>query len=200
MWYRQALAIGRAEGTIQCTYAIIYNASGKKLFALQRRNFEDQVAYVESNQIRDDLIVVDTQTYGAEGIIAWQADARTPDGFVDTGYIRFDLPLVIANEYSQDKLVPVKLDYNAIAYIKRTLSTAKKYKGGYNPRWLELSKMLNDTDIFYVKPAAFDWRPLDVSHMRNSSNAEWVAKVNKAKKEYEQAKAIMAAASATVLM
>lgn len=233
MWYRQALAIGKAQGTIQCTYAIIYDKSGNKLFALQRKNFEDKLynEALDSKRRGSDVnsIVVDTH-YGSEGIIAWQLDARTGGEFVDTGYIAFDLPLVIADVHSEDRLIPVRLDYNAIAYIKRTLSSAKqlnKYtitdKDGnvieerwslnqttkrgyekkgytitvtkdYHPRWLKLSQSLNDTDTFYVKPAAFDWQPIDVSHMNDGSNPEWVLRRKKAEDNLRKAKILLALA------
>ena len=245
MWYRQALAIGRAEGTIQCTYAIIYDKSGEKLFALQRKNFEDKLRADGLSKERSEgdqrNIVVDTY-YGAEGIIAWQLDAKTGGDFVDTGYIAFDMPLVIADEHSDDRLVPVRLDYNAIAYIKKTLASAKEinayvfYKVGadgkrvedeklfrltseqrtkfkdqaaqkdadglplaetikdYHPRWLKLSQSLNDTDTFYVKPAAFDWQPVDTRHMNNGSNPDWVLRRDEAKSRLDKARKLLIAA------
>ena len=252
MWYRDALAIGRSEGTIQCTYAIIYDADGRKLFALQRKNFEDEYNKYQGMYEYSDTqrTIVDTG-WGNEGIVAWEIDQRTPDGAVDTGYIAFDLPLVYAEEYSTERLVPVKLDYNAVAYLKKTLASAapinmvalitmdewkafkddpdnykpsvyKKMTGSefariadhhkntdestvefegvvyhyetykdYNPRWKKLTDMLNDTDTFYVKPAAFRWQPVDVSHMNNGSNPEWAKRKQAALDNLNKAKRML---------
>lgn len=255
MWYRNALAIGRSQGTIQCTYAIIYDENGNRLFALQRKNFDEkykayQGRYEYSTVFRT---IVDTG-FGAEGIVAWEFDQPTPDGFTDTGYINFDLPLVFAEKHSSERLVPVKLDYNAVAYIKKTLASAApvdmvslitveewskfmsdptykpsvykkitvpefntgkangdlvEYKGvtyhfefgkDYNPRWKRLTDMLNDTDTFYVKPAAFDWQPVDVSHMNNGSNPEWVLRKKAAKENYDKAKRLLILAAGSNIL
>lgn len=236
MWYRQSLAIGRSEGIIQCTYAIIYDANGNKLFALQRKNF-DVSENIKNFGSSNGNIAVNTGG-GREGIIAWFVDKRVGDDYADTAYITFDMPLVIAKEYSQDKLVPVTLDYNAIDYIKSTLASARKvkmpivymtledgsneiiYKGNvkympadvregvksgkykqtviddYDPRWLALSKKLNDVDTFYVKPAAFDWQPTDLSNI----NASYQDRVAAAKKKLDQAKALLLASGLTLTM
>lgn len=204
MWYRDALKIGRAEGTIQCTYAAIYDANGKMLFALYRENAQKLAerfgAY--GKQSTNDKIIVDTGTFSAEGIIAWEYDKRLQSGeYADTGYIVFDLPLVIADKHSDERLVPVRLDYNAIAYIRRTLASArKKPDGSYNERWMRLAESLSDTATYYVKPAAFDWQPIDVSHMNNGHNPEWVTRKQIAKDRLDRAKAILAVASATMII
>ena len=129
MWYRDALNIGRAQGIIQCTFACIYNEKGEQLFALYRKNTGELAEKFGgyNKQSTYDKIIVDTGTFSQEGIVAWEIDRRLGDGtYADTGYITFDLPLVIADEHSDDRLVPVHLDYNAIAYIKRTLASVKK--------------------------------------------------------------------------
>ena len=204
MWYRDALNIGRAQGTIQCTFAVIYDKEGKQLFALYRANLDELAKKYGgyAKQSTDTKIIVDTGTFSQEGIVAWEMDRKMGDGTtVDTGYILFDLPLVIASEHSDDRLVPVRLDYNAIAYIKRTLASAKKRPdGSYNPRWLKLSQSLNDTATFYVKPAAFDWQPIDISHLKGNADIPVQDRLIKAEKKYKQAKAILAMASATMII
>lgn len=253
MWYREALAIGRAQGTIQCTYAIIYDQDGKKLFALQRLNPASQKAAdimtrnggkesdPDSRSVETwNLDLVDT-SFGQEGIIAWQQDVRTENlDRVDTGYIVFDLPLVIAEEHSNDRLVPVRLDANAVLYIQNTLWATKTYTGyelytkdlsrvidsgksnpNYwgktytkdgvmyvdtkrngtcivqalldyrKPHWAELIRRLNADEVFYVKPAAFDWQPIDVSHMNNGSNPEWVRRKDEAYAKLQKSKKML---------
>lgn len=291
MKYREALAIGKADGTIQCTFAIIYDKDGKKLFALQRKNFSSPHKSLadgkDSAQVTAsyNTIVVDTGTnLKSEGIIAWLADKRTPDGYVNTGYVNIDFPLVMADKRSDERLVPVRLDYNAIAYIKRTLSSAKKrwmywlfnkaewdaymqeYESGntnapapepvdkvisknggfrskyifdnedrktvldsngkpisdehiakdldgnvyhyervldYDPRWLKLSQSLNDTDTYYVKPAAFRWNPIDASHLDGgvySEDPEMIEKIKQSKARLDRAKALLLTAGATNIL
>ena len=262
MWYRDALNIGASEGVIQCTYACIYDEDGKALFALYRGRFDELAKKFGgyAKQSTDTKIIVDTGTFSQEGIVAWEMDVRQKDGsYADTGYIQFDLPLVIAEKHSSERLVPVRLDYNAIAYIKRTLKSAKPVKmaevyketewivyesggskkpnyaekitmsdlsqrymkldlgGGYyifrnngidyhveiiddyNPRWLKLSQRLNDTDIFYVKPAAFDWQPINMENL-NQSDLEWKKRIEISKEKLNRAKALLIAAGATAII
>ena len=164
MKYKQALNIGtQAEGTIQCTYAVIYGSNKKPLFALQRKDFDSQTSYFDykrntgydlnntpewdesdkqtsflgAQQQFGDLNKFDVNVSsrnifvytgaGKEGILTWQS--RGDGGLLEnapTGLIDFDLPLVAVEKYSSDTLVPAKLLYEAVEYIKKTISTAKK--------------------------------------------------------------------------
>lgn len=136
MKYKQALQIGtQAEGTIQCTYAVIYDNNKKPLFALQRRCFESQKAYYRymqedahdyfDSQKFSDVILVYTGD-GKEGILAWQD--RGDGGNLEnapTGLLDFDLPLVAVTGYSDQTYVPAKLLSPAVAYIKKTIASAQ---------------------------------------------------------------------------
>ena len=250
MWYRDALNIGASEGVIQCTYACIYDEDGKALFALYRGRFDELAKKFGgyAKQSTDTKIIVDTGTFSQEGIVAWEMDVRQKDGsYADTGYIQFDLPLVIAEKHSSERLVPVHLDYNAIAYIRRTLASARKkykyvfYKLGadgtrvfekelwilganerwafealsdmrdfngrplaeavldYNPRWKQLADNLFDTATFYVKPAAFDWQPINMENL-NQSDLEWKKRIEISKEKLNRAKALLIAAGATAII
>lgn len=141
MKYKEALQIGtRAEGIVQCTFATIFDRNGKALFSLQRKNFQDSPAYYEyMRQFGDEgspeygnreTTYSETFVYtadGKEGIIVWDADAKglNPDN-APTGLIMFDMPLVIADEYHEDRLVPVKLLLPAVNYLKQTIKSGKK--------------------------------------------------------------------------
>lgn len=153
MKYKEALGIGyQAEGTIQCTFAVIYDQNKKPLFALQRRNFEGETpmdryaageAYYkylqngwsesgggdhpdifDKKQSESEVFVY--TGYGREGIIAWQDhDYNFKYEGAAKGLITFDMPLVVVDEYSDKKLVPAKLLYPAVEYIKKTLASSK---------------------------------------------------------------------------
>lgn len=154
MKYKEALGLGyQAEGTIQCTFAVIYDQNKKPLFALQRRNFQGETPFdmfaageayykylqngwsesdggdhpnIFDGQQSDGEIFVYTG-YGREGIIAWQDHDYNfkYDGAAAKGLITFDMPLVVVDQYSSDTLVPAKLLYPAVEYIKKTLASCK---------------------------------------------------------------------------
>ena len=141
MKYKQALTVGtQAEGTIQCTYATLYDKRGRALFSLQRKNFEQSDAYLEylheygydgTAQYGDNKTIAENYVYtadGQEGVILWDMHGR---GQVDidnapTGLITFDVPLVAVDSYSPDRLVPCKLLLPAVEYLQRTIKSAKK--------------------------------------------------------------------------
>lgn len=154
MKYKEALGLGyQAEGTIQCTFAVIYDQNKKPLFALQRRNFQGETPFdmfaageayykylqngwsesdggdhpdIFDGQKSEHEIFVYTG-YGREGIIAWQDhDYDFKYEGAAKGLITFDMPLVAVDEYSDEKLVPAKLLYPAVEYIKKTLTSCKK--------------------------------------------------------------------------
>lgn len=241
MRYKAALAIGHAEGTIQCTYAMIYDKNGNKLFALQRRNFrpdwEEIVRLNSGNSSYDksgSLNIVTYTGYGGEGIIGWDTGSAQTE-MTETAYITFDMPLVRAKKWSNDQLVPVTLLYDAIAYIKQTLASAKDYKmyqlckpdGSVEklvldkeeadkwsadhdyenavrivyqklPRWTKISEALNDTDTFYVKPAAFDWQPVNILNTIDSDGIPIAEKVRVSKEALDRARKILIASTATL--
>ena len=234
MWYRDALSIGKSIGTIQCTYAELFaDPNGQqKVFSLQRKKLWNMTQH-ERYELDHKYYQVD-MSWNTEGIVAWDLLGNNKSGVVPEGYIVFDLPLVIADVHSDDRLVPVRLDYNAVDYIKRTLRATKMrpyyvvYDNPEDPqiirqtffkpetytdkkgrlrtrkddyyvaiyekisdRFEKLAKMLNENDIFYVKPAAFRWMPIDVSHMNNGTNPEFVKRKNEAYKKMKDAEKVL---------
>ena len=201
MRYKQALSIGKSEGTIQCTYAILFDKSGRKLFALQRKHFEDHIPrnYLvnEGSDYGDfwgDNMLIPYTGAGKEGVVLWDGGSRTTDN-TDTGYLTIDFPLVEAVQYSADKLVPAKLLYEAKTYLLRTITSAKVVKKQYSERWQKLYDTINNADVVYVKPAAFNWQPVEIGGSTNIESK--TTKIQKAKQKLDQAKAILIAAGAT---
>lgn len=235
MRYRDALAIGTSEGTIQCTYAILYGEEeyskkmGRKvhrhLFSLQRKIDGFNYLPVATNwfdsqysegQMRD-LSSDNTQTAtnieydpsrgyqgsgyvytgdGKEGIFRWGVSSNRFDedktDEMATGLIGFDLPIVKVTEYSEEKYVPAELLPDARLYILKTMEAARVL----DKRWEEMYKrILNYNGTVYVKPAAFNWQPVEV---RNSANRS--AMIEQARKEMEQAKAVLIAAGASNIL
>ena len=171
MKYKEALQIGtQAEGTIQCTYATIYDANHRPLFSLQRKNFDKSDAYWEfmreygdgstpgreSNQTIAENFVYTAD--GQEGVILWDLHGR---GQVDidnapTGIITFDVPLVVVDQYSEDQYIPCKLLYPTVEYLQRTIQSAKKVKK-YTIYKLKDDGTLGDiVGIQYTKPKEED--------------------------------------------
>lgn len=269
MWYRQAMAFGDSEGTIQCTFATIYDAQGRSVFSLQRENFKlkEQYynAYFQSDKwlnghYKNNLGHYGSLVYtgsGAEGIFYWdQGGEFTRDSL--TGYISIDFPLVYAEKWSGAKVVPVKLLQPAVDFIKRSISGIQKDKlikaydifvnasgkrgrlirtvytpseicnflGLYfwsdeyqkkvaevlnsgkdviydkyivaapekrpNPIWENLHNRLNTTETFYVRPAAFNWHPVNVRVKEDY--------LDKLKSDLDKAKALLIATGAATLI
>ena len=101
MKYKAAFNVGsQIEGTIQCTYATLYNKNGKALFTIQSK--------------------------GSEKIAA----AITQSGDLETLDMYFTFPMVVASSYSADRLVPAVLTYEAkdliYQYAKNAHGAGKK--------------------------------------------------------------------------
>ena len=239
MWYKQALKIGKSEGIIQCTYAILYDEKGDPLFALQRKKFEDEIPVNNSDygDYAGEDVLIPYLGAGAEGVVLWNTGSNFT-GRTETGYIVFDMPLVEATQYSSEKYVPVKLLYDAKVYLLRTITSSKQYgwdgewwfydkksrkfrmrvavtpdneaeieklkESGkfvfyfHESRWRKLYNKINKSDTVYVKPAAFDWRPVEIGGSTGDGDVETrTDRITKAKQKLDQAKAILIAAGAT---
>lgn len=204
MWYKAALSFGKAEGTVQCTYAIIYDKEGNKLFALQRKNFENRSGGMNAQQNAWFQEEFENGNYGwdaanngamvytgasQEGLFYWDSGSAQTE-FTDTGYLTIDFPLVLAKEWSGERLVPVTLLPEAVGYIKRTLQSVQTRR--HREKWIALAERLNEYETFYVKPAAFNWHPIDVSIKTEQ--------LKKAENDLNAAKAILAAAGVATII
>ena len=142
MFYKNALKMGTSEGTVQCTYATIYadNRGTRPLFSFQRKDWaaapgfgfggrgmiDDldtknygnmSYGFASGNAYLVDEGIVATYTgYGREGVIGWD-DGKALRG-ESTVYTTFDFPLVVANEWSADRYVPVRLVQEAAAFLR----------------------------------------------------------------------------------
>ena len=306
MFYKNALKMGTSEGTVQCTYATIYadNRGTRPLFSFQRKDWAAAPGFGFGGRgMIDDLdtknygnmsygfasggaylvdegIVATYTGYGREGVIGWD-DGKALRG-ESTVYTTFDFPLVVANEWSADRYVPVRLVQEAAAYLRHTLDHAKagtytmvykdesrtevvplmktpqgeswKYKdlGGWtladdlaikygrakdyayqpysvqalskkmgqqspiftqkqldefkdkeyvvvewndiSPKYRELrDKILNSQSVYYVKPAAFRWHPIDIKGYQAPD-------LEPLRKEYEQARNMLILAGGAALL
>ena len=297
MFYKNALKMGTSEGTVQCTYATIYadNRGTRPLFSFQRKDWaaapgfgfggrgmiDDldtknygnmSYGFASGNAYLVDEGIVATYTgYGREGVIGWD-DGKALRG-ESTVYTTFDFPLVVANEWSADRYVPVRLVQEAAAFLRHTLDHAKagtytmvykdesrtevvplmktpsEYVGneglympadhraiknkktvewvytqfgvkkivdptftqkqldefkdkGYvvaewndiSPKYRELrDKILNSQSVYYVKPAAFRWHPIDIKGYQAPD-------LEPLRKEYEQARNMLILAGGAALL
>lgn len=219
MTYKEALNIGSvAAGAVKCTYTMLYDAQGNKLFSFQRVHgqyvFEPDEALTERvGQTvlvrRPDLSEADTSAY-------FYSRER------EAGVIVFpDIPLVRATEYVPDKrLVPVYLTdaarqwieiccpkgyvyeiYNLEGNRERTLTEDKKdlldgyVRGGYTYkqvyRFDKINAYLMTGNAMYVKPDSLYWTIEKLPE--NNELAELKAK-------YEKARAILLASLPTALI
>ena len=244
MRYASAFKIGAAcEGMIQCTYATIYDASGKGLFSLQRTQSTKRYSQTSYGGV--------IQTKAEDNVYF---DNQGDRSFRDTeigGGITIDLPLVYATEHSDDTYVPAYLTGDAIDIITRALAKMKTTRytvyrvadytttemeqgerevvkvqyhapdiDAYNnsnndhryhyeleiekdivsPKYQKLIDTIIEGGTVYVKPAAFNWVPVDGLNAtitdENGKTIKLSDALAKAKQKVERAKAILAAAGA----
>ena len=111
MTYREAFKIGsRCDGIIRCTYACLYDRDGKALFSLQRK----QASYETQPGMMFDI---------NSGIVTYagrDADIQ--------GAITYDLPLVIADHVSDERLVPAHMTDQAIEIITNACAKIRAIK------------------------------------------------------------------------
>ena len=144
MTYQEALQQGAtAEGTIKCTYAILYDEEGNKLFSIQRtlpHKWKDKL--LDENGrfigINEDGLTVITDT---------------------TKYA--DLGLVYVNGAPKDeKIVPCKITDTAYVYLTNLI--VSKQTSGMGIQYKKLLDLLKKSALdgkayFYVNKEAFDW-------------------------------------------
>ena len=124
MKYREAFAIGSVcEGTIQCTYATIFDANGNGLFSLQHNKTMRSYKYLPDGGVLINEITPDVFFESQYG--------DTYAGRRDTdlnGGITIDLPMVYITEISDDTLVPAHLTEDALSVIGKAIEKMKIYK------------------------------------------------------------------------
>lgn len=180
MLFREALRIGsKAEGIIKCTFATIYDKNGKGLFSLQRTKALRLIDTTDNTwtQVNDGVFFVDNQRKLQE---AHYAGTETELH----GGITIDFPLVTISEVSNERLIPARLTAEAVELIMKACENVKTAKAKY----IELSRIIEERDLVYVKPLAFDWYPIAVSD-----------KLEEARKKMENAKALLLASGGTLL-
>ena len=256
MHYKHALAIGDAEGVVQCTFAVIYkdNKGQTPLFSLQRKRFEDTSPFIKdlywNNRGNeswgkagtwDDNVATYTG-YGKEALIGWDKGTVIQNQGL-TGYTVVDFPLVKATKWNEGRYVPVTLVEEAVIYIKKTLMYAKRYnwydyidpttgktvKTGlvpkkederervikkakrdgytykeyidYSPQWRYLKKsVLNPDTVYYIKPAAFNWYPVNIKNTVDANGILITQEAQDALADLERAKKLLILAGGAALI
>lgn len=133
MRYREAYKIGSVcDGMIQCTFATIYDETGRGLFSLQRIHAQKGVYYkTDDGNWNDettwnDAIITQLSpnlyfaSYQHKDINAGDAELR--------GGVTFDFPLVTINEISNKRLVPAYLTDEAIELIQQACENMRVTK------------------------------------------------------------------------
>ena len=164
MTYQEAFNIGSsATGYVKCTYAKLY-----RMFVDRWNNKHNHVfSFQRTNTV-------------ASRHTDWGGD-------IDAEMlINYEMPIVIATTYSEDKLVSVRLTAEAREIIRKCLAKKSIQKR------IELEDILDATEIVYVKPIACDWIPNNITSMDDEIAA--------AKKKVDNAKAILAMATATIII
>lgn len=219
MTYKQALNIGvEAVGTVKCTYAMLYDKSGNKLFSFQRLDSmytwepnEELSARLGQTALvrRPDLSEADTSAYYYSAMNGTNT-VNMPD-----------VPVVRATQYvSGEKRVPVYLTDAAKQWIEaccpkgevieiygkngsliRTLTEDKIYlldgyiNGGYTYdrvyRFENIHELLETGEPVYVKPDALFWT---IEKLPENKELEEL------RAKYEQAKKILLASLPTALI
>ena len=136
MWYREAYKIGNVcEGTVQCTYANIYDTDEKLLFSIQRKNARHHVHYTDlKTGAADDVYTSnksDVEDYRKfDRNFFYEADYTTDGVFFENwneDYNGFhaqvigDVPLVAINTISKDRLVPAYLLPEALGLMRKSI-------------------------------------------------------------------------------
>ena len=130
MKYREAFAIGSVcDGVIKCTFATIYDEKGRGMFSLQRSDAIMNIGYkggYSDNSSWDDVFMTEVSPglYFGDNTFTLR---HYGDADID-GAITFDLPLVIINQISNDRLVPAMLTDQAVDIIVKACQRMKANK------------------------------------------------------------------------
>lgn len=162
MKYREAFAIGsKCEGIIKCTFARLYDETGRALFSLQRRDAVEHLV-LDGNSQTGELYAIGRET-DKSTIDMWIPGVVSDyEGFETKGEINFDLPLVWIDEISDDRLVPAHFTDKAIEILTDSLSKAKHPEA---PIYQKLISIINSGEPIYIKPDAFEWYATDITNV-----------------------------------
>lgn len=136
MWYRNACKIGSVcEGRIQCTFAAIYDRNKTKLFSIQHKKTRYRVHYTDLETGRAGEI-----TQEADRLIPYlNWDAKNDKYYYEADHTQEaahfedpddpwpgmiiaavgDIPLVMVDQHSDEKLVPAYVTAEAVGLMKR---------------------------------------------------------------------------------
>ena len=181
MTYEQANKIGSVvEGYVKCTYAMLYDLKNAKVFSIQHRDSSRNTAKNEFNA-----------TVGAA------SDLNADEIFYieDFAVVQTDPTL---EQPKDDRFAAVRLTEKGVAILNQKSKRTKKEKY-YNVKHFSVD------DVFQVKKCAIDWIPTNADNQKveivkdgKLISLEHQIEVSKAK--LDKAKAILAMASATMII
>lgn len=216
MTYQEALTIGsKAEGTIKCTYATLYDKNGNPLFSIQKSK-----PYRWTSNLYDENGVYTGIDEEHLKQFVEVAETRFGDGFLYS----MELAIVeVEGNVSDSKLVPCTLLYDTYVYLANAIMASHKYpitikevtqlsedglQGktpttavtyrtvGYNykKKYKDLLKLLQlhvtKGEPFYIKPIAFDWHPTQVRD-QNYSDDSAMARLREKESRLKKAKRML---------
>lgn len=182
MTYQEASKIGSVlDGYIKCTYAMLHDAKGGKLFSLQHADITRQ------NSAKEDF----------NKSVSAAADVNTDDTFwiEDFAVVYTDPEL---EQPKDDRWVAVRLTDKALDVLnKKIRRTGEQVRSG----WQQFSKY----GVYYVKKCAIEWIPTNADNqkveiIKDGKITQLNADIQAAKKKLDNAKAILAMASATMII
>lgn len=173
MEYREALKIGsRAEGIIKCTYAELFDKNGKKLISLQNYiphgpDPTYQLACVEITEISNSRLVPCYLLNNAfDYIVAVLSKRVAKKEKVDETDAMYESTRRILEELIKSGKMP------------KTQNTAKAIieKVNYKDILKCIQRQVLNGEPFYIKPAAFDWFPINTDNMKDSDKKKTTQK------------------------
>lgn len=173
MTYEQANKIGSVvEGYVKCTYAMLYDLKNAKVFSIQHRDSSRNTAKNEFNA-----------TVGAA------SDLNADEIFYieDIAVVQTDPTL---EQPKDDRFAAVRLTEKGVEILNKKSKRTKHF---------------SVDDVFQVKKCAIDWIPVNADNqkleiVKDGKITQLNAEIQAAEKKYKQAKAILAMASATMII
>lgn len=193
MHYKEAMSISSVvDGAIKCTYAMLYDKEGNRVFCLQNKNFGKTI--------------VDINRHFYEDAEPKDVDEIMPQGEYDS--LKLSIlstasgvkePVCVAKRYVDGYRVPVILTTPVEKLFERVVAAAERYherKQDKESEYLLNRRKQQLADIrsgkeFYVKVKTMEWHPTNIINL----SSDLVKKSQALKK----AKNIMAVSSAVTI-
>lgn len=197
MKYKEAMAIGSVvDGVIKCTWAMVYDAAGNKVYSLQNRNYskDTTVAYYEggNGDVKGGDVSLNL-AFTQQRVFESVCTART---YVDGYKVPVTLNANVLSAFRQSvKNMQTQIErmekIDATLVHPRYASYISGLKAGIELRQKQIADIEAGKE-FWVKVKAFEWYPLNTQGISSE--------VEQAEAELKRAKQLLAASAvATVI-